>query len=59
MCLGTERALLIRAKMAEISLQAQPYYRESCQTGGDKKVGDRQSRYKNNVPELLIKQLPI
>lgn len=31
MCLGTVYALLIRAKIAEISLQAQPYYRESCQ----------------------------
>lgn len=31
MCLGTVYALLIRAEIAEISLQAQPYYRESCQ----------------------------
>lgn len=31
MCLGTVYALLIRAKIAEISLQAQPYCRESCQ----------------------------
>lgn len=28
---GTMYALLIRAEIAEISLQAQPYYRESCQ----------------------------
>ena len=31
MCLGTMSALLIRAEIAEISLQAQPYYREPCQ----------------------------
>lgn len=31
MCLGTMSAVLIRAEIAEINLQAQPYYRESCQ----------------------------
>lgn len=31
MCLGSLYALLIKAKIAKISLQAQPYYRESCQ----------------------------
>lgn len=49
MCLGTMYALLIRAEIAEISLQAQP----------KTKVADRQTSYKNNVPKLLIKQLLI
>lgn len=31
MCLGTTYAVLISGEIAEISLQAQPYYRESCQ----------------------------
>lgn len=31
MCLGSLYALLIKAEIAKISLQAQPYYRESCQ----------------------------
>lgn len=30
LCLGTVHALLITAEIAELSLQAQPFYRQSC-----------------------------